>query len=108
MFDFLVKRIGRSCLRCGRTRCSDCMLEKWGPELKDLVGGSTNLAEACANYEYDRKRAAMRFVFGTTEEKWHLVGGDDRDYAHGITQEEMAVIGPVLARDKYLNPRGLT
>lgn len=107
MLDFLVNRLRRSCLQCARAQCSDSMLEKWGPELKDPVGGSTDLAAACANYRYDSKRAAMRFVFGTRDEKWHLVGGDDRDYVHGITQEEMAAIGEVMAKDKYLGARRL-
>lgn len=107
MLDFLVNRLHRSCIQCARTQCSDSMLEKWGPELKDPVGGSTNLAAACANYRYDSKRVTMRFVFGTRDEKWHLVGGDDRDYVHGITQEEMAAIGPVMAKDKYLGVRRL-
>jgi len=107
MLEFLVRRLGPSCVQCARARCSDYMIEKWGPELKDPVGASANLAAACANYRYDAKRAAMRFVYGTRDEKWHLVGKDDRDYAQGITQEEMARIGEVMAKDKYLNARRL-
>lgn len=107
MLNFVVNRLGRSCIQCARTRCSDFMLEKWGPEPKDPVGGSTNLAAACANYRYDSKRAAMRFVFGTRDEKWHLVGEEDRDYVHGITQEEISAIGEVMAKDKYLSARRL-
>ena len=107
MFDFFVKRLGPSCIQCAKTQCSDFMIAKWGPELRDRVGASANLAAACGNYRYDAKRASRRFVFGTEDEMWHLVGEDDRDFVHGITQDEMSTIGEVMAKDKYLGARRL-
>ena len=46
----------------------------------------------------------LRWVYGTQDQKWHLVGPGDRDYAHGITQERMKIIGPDAARAEYLSP----
>lgn len=46
----------------------------------------------------------LRWVYGTKDGKWHLVGPEDRDYAHGITQERMRQIGQEAARAEYLSP----
>jgi len=46
----------------------------------------------------------LRWVFGTRERKWHLVGHEDRDYAYGITQQRMKIIGPEAAKAEYLSP----
>lgn len=46
----------------------------------------------------------LRWVYGTRDEKWHLVGPEDRDYAQGITQARMRQIGQEAARAEYLSP----
>lgn len=46
----------------------------------------------------------LRWVYGTQDLKWHLVGHEDRDYAHGISQERMKIIGPDAAKAEYLSP----
>jgi len=46
----------------------------------------------------------LRWVYGTQDLKWHLVGHEDRDYAHGISQERMKLIGPDAAKAEYLSP----
>lgn len=46
----------------------------------------------------------LRWVYGTQDEKWHLVVPEDRDYVHGITQERMKIIGQEAAKAEYLNP----
>ncbi len=45
-----------------------------------------------------------KWVYGTRDEKWHLVSKEDRDYEHGISQEEFRRIGEEEARQKYLSP----
>lgn len=44
-----------------------------------------------------------KWVYGTRERKWILVGEDDRDYQCGISQERMKKIGHLKARKEYLN-----
>ena len=56
---------------------------------------------ALQKVEYLRRR----WVYGTKTDKWYFVDETDRDYAFGITREEMAKIGPDAAKEKYLNPR---
>lgn len=46
----------------------------------------------------------LRWVYGTKDMVWHLVGHGDRDYFHGITQERMRQIGQEAARAEYLSP----
>ena len=46
----------------------------------------------------------LRWVYGTRDGKWHLVGPEDRDYAHGITQARMKQIGIEAAKAEYLSP----
>lgn len=46
----------------------------------------------------------LRWVFGTKDMVWHLVGPEDRDYVHGITQTRMKIIGPEAAKSEYLSP----
>jgi hypothetical protein len=46
----------------------------------------------------------LRWVYGTQDQKWHLVGHGDRDYYHGISQERMRQIGQEAARAEYLSP----
>jgi hypothetical protein len=46
----------------------------------------------------------LRWVYGTQDEKWHLVVPEDRDYVHGITQERMKLIGQDAAKAEYLSP----
>lgn len=43
-----------------------------------------------------------RYVYGTRDSKWHLVGQEDRDYKDGISQEEFRRIGSEKAKSKYL------
>ena len=43
-----------------------------------------------------------KWVYGTRNHKWVLVGKDDRDYRYGITQDEMKKIGKRKAIKKYL------
>ena len=49
--------------------------------------------------------AEKRWVYGTKDKKWHFVGKDDRDFDHGITQEEMKKLGKDKAMKKYLGAR---
>ena len=44
-----------------------------------------------------------RWVYGTRTRKWILVGKDDRDWIHGISQDEMKKIGKRKAKEKYLH-----
>lgn len=53
---------------------------------------------------YPAPQAELRWVYGTQSGLWHLVGLEDRDYAHGITQERMKIIGQEAAKAEYLNP----
>jgi type I restriction-modification system DNA methylase subunit len=46
----------------------------------------------------------LRWVYGTQDDKWHLVSSKDRDFAHGITQERMKIIGQEAAKIEYLSP----
>ncbi|MBU0847476.1 hypothetical protein KKH23_09860, partial [Patescibacteria group bacterium] len=46
----------------------------------------------------------LRWVYGTKDMVWHLVGHGDRDYFHGITQERMKLIGQEAAKAEYLSP----
>ena len=46
-----------------------------------------------------------RWVYGTRTGKWYFVDETDRDYASGITREEMKELGPDAAKEKYLNPK---
>lgn len=48
--------------------------------------------------------AEERYVYGTRDEKWHLVGPEDRDYADGISKKEFDEMGPEAAKAKYLRP----
>ena len=43
-----------------------------------------------------------RWVFGTLDEQWHMVGSDDRDYGYGLTDEEFHALGEPAARKRYL------
>ena len=45
-----------------------------------------------------------KWVFGTKDKKWHLVGPEDRDYDTGISQKEFKKIGKEKAKKKYLSP----
>ena len=45
----------------------------------------------------------LRWAYGTQDGKWHLVGPEDRDYAHGIPQERMEKIGQEAAKTEYLS-----
>ncbi|MDP2755469.1 MAG: hypothetical protein Q8P40_13910, partial [Nitrospirota bacterium] len=55
-------------------------------------------------YPAPQPQAELRWVYGTQDMAWHLVGPEDRDYAHGITQERMRQIGQDAARAEYLSP----
>jgi len=45
------------------------------------------------------------WVYGTRTNKWYLVGENDRDYAHGVSQKRMLTIGRNRARNEYLSAR---
>jgi len=45
-----------------------------------------------------------KWVYGTKDNKWHLVGPEDRDYKQGISQDEFKKIGKEKAKKKYLSP----
>jgi len=53
----------------------------------------------------DEGKKEKRYVYGTRSKKWHLVGPDDRDYAHAIPQDEFKRLGPKRAKEKYLQAR---
>jgi hypothetical protein len=59
----------------------------------------------------DRKRKnssdSKRWVYGTKTNKWYLVGSNDRDYIHGISQTEFKRIGKIAAKHKYLQPKSV-
>lgn len=46
-----------------------------------------------------------RWVYGTRDKRWHLVGPEDRDFGTGISQEEMKRLGKERAKEKYLRPK---
>lgn len=46
-----------------------------------------------------------RWVYGTKDEKWYLVGPEDRDYERGISQQEFKELGEEEAKEKYLSPK---
>lgn len=52
--------------------------------------------------EWLKEKEEKRWVYGTRDNKWHLVGKDDRDYEKGITQDEMKKLGKDKAKEKYL------
>lgn len=45
-----------------------------------------------------------KWVYGTKDKKWHLVGQEDRDYKQGISQKEFKKLGKQKAKKKYLSP----
>ena len=45
-----------------------------------------------------------RYVYGTQDKKWHLVGPGDRDYVHGIESEEFDKMTEAERIAKYLAP----
>lgn len=52
-----------------------------------------------------KQAANYKLVYGTQDEKWHKVGPEDRDYIHGLTQEEFDSLGEEKAKERYLSPR---
>ena len=46
----------------------------------------------------------LRWVYGTRTGEWYLVDESDRDYASGISYDEMDKIGFDAAKAKYLSP----
>lgn len=65
--------------------------------------------ERYSEYAYDRPVRYTgwdnwRFVYGTKDDKWHLVGPADRDYATGFTTEQIRKLGPEGAKTLYLSP----
>lgn len=56
------------------------------------------------NYKIESATIDKRYVYGTRDEKWHLVDSDDRDWKTGITPLEMKRLGKKGAKAKYLSP----
>jgi len=54
---------------------------------------------------YQEGDQEKRWVYGTRDKKWHLVASDDRDFEHGISQEEFKRLGKEKAQKKYLRSR---
>ena len=48
------------------------------------------------------EKQGERWVYGTKDDQWHLVGPNDRDYKSGIDQKEFKKIGKDAAKKKYL------
>lgn len=44
-----------------------------------------------------------RWVYGTQDEKWHLVGKKDRDFKTGITQDMFTRLGKEASKAVYLS-----
>jgi len=44
-----------------------------------------------------------KWVYGTRQRKWVLVGNNDRDYKFGISQEHMKKVGRKKAKKEYLS-----
>lgn len=51
------------------------------------------------------KNEDLRWVYGNRNNKWILVGKDDRDFCYGISVKEMGKIGRDAAKIKYISPR---
>ena len=49
-----------------------------------------------------------RWVYGTRDEEWHLVGPHDRDWDDGLTDFEMGFFGKERCKEMYLSPRYFT
>ena len=49
-----------------------------------------------------------RYVYGTRDKKWHLVGPDDRDYEYGIEPLDFEEMGPEKAKIKYLQAKAIS
>jgi hypothetical protein len=73
-----------------------------GLELSDE--GKKALEESEPN-EVVEKTTEKKLVYGTRDERWHLVGPEDRDYKHGISPEEFKKLGSEKAKEKYLAAR---
>lgn len=43
-----------------------------------------------------------KWVYGTEDNKWHLVGPDDRDYDTAISQKDFKRLGKNKAKVQYL------
>lgn len=49
-----------------------------------------------------------RMVYGTADEQWHMVGPEDRDYAHGIPLKDFFRLSHADAKQRYLGTYTLT
>jgi hypothetical protein len=51
--------------------------------------------------KYLNETSEKRWVHGSRDKKWHLVGKDDRDFSKGITQKDFKKLGKKKAEEKY-------
>jgi hypothetical protein len=59
-----------------------------------------NLIEDIGKKSKDKKR----YVYGTRDNRWHLVGPEDRDYESGLSPEQFEKLGPEKSKELYLRP----
>jgi hypothetical protein len=59
-----------------------------------------NLIEDIGKKSKDKKR----YVYGTRDKRWHLVGPEDRDYESGLSPEQFEKLGPEKSKELYLKP----
>jgi len=74
---------------------------------------TANVTAVIAEKKIDESRLKInseekKWVYGTKDNKWYLVGPEDRDYEHGISQEEFKRLGPEKAKEEYLKPRRIS
>lgn len=55
--------------------------------------------------QFLREASEKKWVYGTSDKKWHLVGKNDRDFGTGISQEEFKTLSKTEAIKKYLRAR---
>lgn len=56
-----------------------------------------------AEPEPDLEEEEKKWAYGTKDDKWHLIGKDDRDYNSAISQKEFKKLGKEKAKKKYLS-----
>ena len=85
------------------------------PELKDWIkmlsrGDSYSVGAIKKELPFlfeSINEAQKVYVYGTRDNKWHLVGPEDRDYKTGIPQDVFKKVGPEAAKKMYLQPHRL-
>jgi hypothetical protein len=70
---------------------------------KTFFGKDKNIFDSKKKHIKEEEKD-QRYAYGTRDNKWHLVGPEDRDYNTAISKEEFQRLGSKKAKEKYLSP----